>query len=124
MAIIVPMRKSDGLNESPKQKCWIDETFLLKLGFYRVVSNYQEETKIYRFSSEHGRGFDVIFSEEFGVLTVEEFDCDDHSNKISYNNTVVGMFHIYSTDDLSFIFSRNVRLNYVFNTAKKILFYK
>lgn len=104
-------------------KCCIHEDFLSKLGFCRVTEAQNHATRVYRFFNQKGHGFDVIFSEEFNVLTIEEFECNG-AGGISYNNTIVGMFHIYSPDDLDFIFSRNVRLNYAFKTAKKTLVYR
>jgi hypothetical protein len=116
MSIVIPMRKK--LSSYQPASCSINEAFLSRLGFYRVISEKIQDTKTYRYCNQHGHGFDVIFSEEFNVPTVEEFGYDD-AGKTSFNNTIVGMFHIQLPEDLDFIFSRNVRLNYVFNTAKK-----
>lgn len=116
MSIVIPMRKK--LSFHQPSSCCINENFLSQLGFYRVISEQIQDTKTYRYCNQHGHGFDVIFSEEFNILTVEEFGYDD-AGRATCNNKIVGMFHIQEPEDLDFIFSRNVRLNYVFNTTKK-----
>lgn len=117
MSIVIPMRKKLPYHR-PKAACCINESFLSRLGFCRVINEQIQDFKTYRYCNQQGHGFDVIFSEEFNVLTVEEFGYDE-TGKAICNNTIVGMFKLQLPEDLDFIFSRNVRLNYVFNMSKK-----
>jgi hypothetical protein len=101
--------------------CDLSQNYLCKLGFVRLDSTADPDFSVYRYCTpkKSGKGFDLIFSGEFGIITVEEFATDPVSGSISFRNTIVGMFQIECQEDLHFIFSRNIRLKHTFKTALK-----
>jgi|KBSSwiS6_1023812.scaffolds.fasta_scaffold03892_4 hypothetical protein len=99
----------------------INEMYLEKLGFEKKTAFSDQNKCIFRYHKpgNSAKGFDVIFVEEFGILSVEEFGIDLITGNTHFRNTIVGMFHIESDEDLAFIFSKNVRLKFMFEIAAK-----
>lgn len=77
-------------------------------GIYESVYRYTRRTKEYN-------GIELVFVNDFGILSVEEFWLDQIDGKEYITHTIVGKFKICSDADLEFIFSKNIRLNYIFN---------
>lgn len=119
-ALYTPDEITADYQKEAKRNYLPDETYLNKLGFLKLEAATGREKCIYRFyNPSNNKGFDLIFSDDFGILTVEEFISDTATGRIFSCNTIVGMFHVESDEELKFIFSRNVRLNYVFNISRK-----
>jgi hypothetical protein len=99
----------------------LDEMYLFKLGFSKLLGAPDEKDSTFRYYNPNitGAGFDLIYANDFGVVTVEEFSTDPGTGNIFSRNPIVGMFHIKSDEDLKFIFSRNVRLNLAFGILPK-----
>src|SRR5512138_3544675 len=76
----------------------INESFLNKLGFEKRNSMPDPDRSIFRYYNpqKKGKGFDLIFVEEFGILSVEEFGIDLITGHTYFRNTIVGIFHIES----------------------------
>ncbi len=99
----------------------INVEFLQNLGFEKneVLSGPAEWVYRYYCRGRGCHGIELVYFNEFSILSVEEFwlDKSDESNYIS--NSIVGKFRICSDEDLGFIFSRNVKLNHIFNVDGK-----
>jgi len=101
----------------------LNENFLSQLGFLKLEPAADQKESVYRYyRNKMERGFDLIFCKAFRILTVIEFMTEPDTGEFKYSNMVLGMFHVDSDDDLKFIFSRNVRLNFVFNTSRRKLY--
>lgn len=127
MATTFYLQFETSTNDQKQLKCNYspDESYLKKLGFLKLEVTAGRKELVFRYHNlnKKGKGFDLLFSDDFSILTIEEFMPDTKGTGInSYRNTIVGMFHIESDDDLKFIFSRNVRLNYVFNISPKKMY--
>lgn len=99
----------------------INENYLLAMGFEKndILSGPQELVYRYYRPSKNGSGIELIFEKEFGVLSIEEFWLDKNKGLEYVAYTIVGKFRICSDDDLAFIFSKNIRLNYLFNMNRR-----
>jgi len=99
----------------------INEKYLQHLGFQKneVLSGHNEWVYRYYKPSKGCNGIELIFIKDFCILSVEEFWLNNSNGVEQFTNTIVGKFRIYSDDDLQFIFTRNIRLNYLFNIAGK-----
>ena len=99
----------------------INEKYLQRLGFEKneVLSGLNECVYRYYKPSKKCNGIELVFIRDFCILSIEEFwlNRSDGTEKIS--NTIVGKFQIYSDEDLQFIFSRNIKLNYLFNITRR-----
>jgi hypothetical protein len=95
----------------------INEDILSGLGFEKneTLSNPQQTVYRYYRYSKGCSGIELIFENEFGILSVEEFRLNKNNDLEYFSYTIVGKFRISSDQDLAFIFSRNIRLNYIFN---------
>ncbi|GAB2817385.1 hypothetical protein [Ferruginibacter profundus] len=99
----------------------INEKFLQRLGFKKIEVLSGQNEWVYRYykPSKECNGIELIFIKDFCILSVEEFWLNHSNGFEQVSNTIVGKFSIYSDEDLQFIFSRNIRLNYLFNIAGK-----
>ena len=95
----------------------INEGYLRMMGFEKNETLSKPTELVYRFyrPAKECHGIELIFEKQFGVLSVEEFWLNKNTNLEYYTYTIVGKFRICSDDDLAFIFSKNIRLNYIFN---------
>lgn len=102
-----------------KIKYSINENYLLAMGFEKkdFLSGPQELVYRYYRPSKNCSGIELIFEKEFGVLSIEEFWLDKNNGLEYVTYTIVGKFRICSDEDLAFIFSKNIRLNYIFNVS-------
>lgn len=91
------------------------------MGFEKngILSGPKELVYRYYRPSKKGSGIELIFEKEFGVLSIEEFWLDKINGLEYVTYTIVGKFRICSDDDLAFIFSKNIRLNYLFNMSRR-----
>ena len=109
------------LINSGKPVYTINEEYLKRLGFKKneVLSGPNEWIYKYSNPATEGNGLELIFLKEYGILSVEEFwvNHDDAGGYIAH--TIVGKFNICSDEDLDFIFSRNIKLNFIFNVVCK-----
>lgn len=99
----------------------INENYLYSLGFEKneVLSGPEEWVyRYYNFQSGKN-GIELQFLYEFGILSIEEFWQNTTDNDAYFPHVIVGKFRISCDDDLHFIFSKNIRLNYIFNVASK-----
>lgn len=116
--------------EIPASACFFDgsgyslnENYLSQLGFSKLEPGREQHPLRYRYyCNRQDQGFELAFCARYNILSVTEFMHDPETGEWIYSNTVVGMFHIGSDDDLRFIFLRNVRLNFVFHTSRKKLY--
>lgn len=110
-------------NINKKVSYVINEEFLKKLGFIEVKSAGSPETATYRYHNPAagGTGFDLIYVKEFGIVSVEEFWTDMPEANNGFRNMIMGVFRIESDNDLAFIFLKNVRLCYTFQTSVRRL---
>jgi hypothetical protein len=94
---------------------------LLGIGFEKneVLSGPREWVYRYYQPSKGCSGIELIFEKEFGILSVEEFWLNKNNDLEYFTYTIVGKFRICSDEDLAFIFSRNIRLNYIFNINRR-----
>ncbi|MBS4065604.1 MAG: hypothetical protein KGZ74_13680 [Chitinophagaceae bacterium] len=125
----LPMQPLAGFNEIKdysktsveKGNYILNESFLFKLGFEKneVLCKPNENIYWYLRPLRVCTGIEVIYVQEFGVLSVEEFSFDENGNQKFFTNTIVGKFRIRSDQDLEFIFCNNIRLNYIFFCAGK-----
>lgn len=99
----------------------INENYLLAMGFEKneVLSGPKELVYRYYRRSKSCNGIELIFEKEYGILSVEEFWLDKNDGLEYFTYTIVGKFRICSDDDLAFIFSKNIRLNYLFNMNRR-----
>jgi len=99
----------------------INENYLQRLGFEKneVLSGINEWVYRYYKPSKQCNGIELVFIRDFCILSVEEFWLNRSNGTEKVSNTIVGKFRIYSDEDLQFIFSRNIRLNYLFNITRR-----
>jgi hypothetical protein len=99
----------------------INENYLLAKGFEKneLLSGPLESVYRYYRPSKNCSGIELIFEKEFGILSVEEFWLNKNNNLEYFTYTIVGKFRISSDEDLAFIFSKNIRLNYIFNMNRR-----
>jgi hypothetical protein len=99
----------------------INEDILSGIGFEKneALSDLQQTVYRYYRHSKVCSGIELIFEKEFGILSVEEFWLNKNNDIEYFSYTIVGKFRISSDQDLAFIFSRNIRLNYLFNIEGK-----
>lgn len=99
----------------------INIDFLRKLGFEKneVLSGPAEWVYQYYRRVNDSYGIEVVFLKEFSILSVEEFWLNKSDESAYVSNSIVGKFRICSDEDLDFIFSRNIKLNYIFNVDGK-----
>jgi hypothetical protein len=97
----------------------LNQNYLFKLGFNKLEPGADPECCVFRYCTPQktGKGFDLIFSGDYGIVTVEEFATEPLTGSVYFRNTIVGMFQIECTEDLQFIFSKNIRLRHTFKTA-------
>lgn len=95
--------------------------FLRKLGFEKneTLSNATEWVYRYYCGVKNCYGIELVFSKEHSILSVEEFWISRPEDSAYVTNSIVGKFKICSDEDLNFIFSRNIKLNYIFNVNGK-----
>lgn len=95
--------------------------FLRNLGFEKneILSSPSEWVYRYYCRVKGCYGIELVFSKDFSVLSVEEFWLDRPEESVYVTNSIVGKFKICSDEDLNFIFSRNIKLNYIFNVNGK-----
>lgn len=104
---------------SKKNIYTINEKYLQHLGFQKKedLSNLNEWVYRYYKPAKQCNGIELVFLKEFCILSIEEFWLNHSTGSEQVTNTLVGKFRIYSDDDLRFIFTRNIRLNFLFNIA-------
>ncbi len=109
-----------GPNETRSTYC-INVDFLQNLGFEKneVLSGPTEWVYRYYRRGKGCHGIELVFLKEFSILSVEEFWLDQSDDSAYVSNSIVGTFRICSDEDLDFIFSRNVKLNHIFNVDGK-----
>lgn len=99
----------------------INDAYLFNLGFEKNEALSGPEEWVYRYYRPCKRcsGIELIYLREFGILSVEEFWLNGINGVEQMAQTIVGKFRVYCNEDLDFIFSRNIRLNYIFNVDGK-----
>jgi len=102
-------------NETPVY-C-INENYLQAMGFEKNEMLSGPQQLVYRFyrPSKGCCGIELIFEKQFGVLSVEQFRLNKNNDLEYFTYTIVGKFRICCDEDLAFIFSKNIQLNYIFN---------
>lgn len=99
----------------------INEFFLRKLGFEKNEALSGSDECVYRYYNAEtpGNGLELFFLKEFSILSIVEFRIVPPGDEKYYTHPIVGEFRVSSDEDLKFIFSKNVRLNYIFNIANR-----
>ncbi len=99
----------------------LNVAFLQNLGFEKneVLSGPTEWVYRYYRRGKGCHGIELVFFKEFSILSVEEFWLDKSDESAYISNSIVGKFRICSDEDLGFIFSKNVKLNHIFNVDGK-----
>ncbi len=107
------------LSISKKNIYTINEKYLQHLGFQKneELSGLNEWVYRYYKPAKKCNGIELVFLKDFCILSVEEFWLNNSTGSEQISTTIVGKFRIYSDDDLRFIFTRNIRLNFLFNIA-------
>ncbi len=105
------------LTVTGKKNYSINEEYLLAMGFEKNEPLSGPDQSVYRYylPSRGCSGIELIFEKVFGVLSVEEFRLNKNADLEYFSYAIVGKFRICSDEDLRFIFSKNIRLNYIFN---------
>lgn len=99
----------------------INIDFLRNLGFEKndILSSPTEWVYQYYCRVKGCYGIELVFAKEYGILSVEEFWIDRSDESAYVTNSIVGKFRVCSDEDLNFIFSKNIKLNYLFNVEGK-----
>lgn len=97
----------------------IDESYLFRLGFQKPEELSTATEWVYRYYSPagDGHGLELRFLRDYGIVSISEFWCPWSGESSGFSPAIVGQFTIHTGDDLHFLFSKNVRLNYMFNIA-------
>lgn len=116
-----PTQVLENTTDEPGNGYCINIEFLQNLGFEKneVLSGPTEWVYRYYRQTKGCHGIELVFSKDFSILSVEEFWLNKSDEMAYISNSIVGKFRICSDEDLGFIFSRNVKLNYIFNVDGK-----
>ena len=104
-----------------KEEYTIDECYLYRLGFKKQETLSGEDESVYRYFNPFasGNGVELHFLKEHGIVSIEEFWLTSPEGGLQLAHPIVGQFTIHVAGDLQFLFSKNVRLNYIFNVAHR-----
>lgn len=104
-----------------KNRYLLNEKLLQDIGFIKTDFAKKRRENVFRYyhPGSMEKGFDLIYSDDYSIVSVEEFTINPATGITRFRNTIVGMFHIQSDEDLRFIFSKNVRLNFVLNVSPR-----
>ncbi len=103
-----------------RKRYFINECFLMNLGFKRNETLSCGYEWVYRYESTitPGNGLELLFLQEYGIVTIKEFWAGEGTECCSAHS-LIGEFRINADEDLEFIFTKNVRLNFIFHVANR-----
>ena len=99
----------------------INIQYLESKGFKKndLVDNADERLWIWR-DEERTLGFNLLYLEEHGVLTIVETFLKSSDNANAFDVYMINRFVVKSDEDLKFIFTRLTYLNFCLNSSNHL----